>query len=85
MTEQENQIYTDGEKAAYRSMLTTCLRGLGYDEKMDARWSSERHDATKQLKEVCELLGVEWPGDDFHLADVVSKYVKPAVREIVEG
>ena len=69
--------YISGSRAAWLSMLHTCLRELGVDDPVagQARWVSEREQTVAMLRQVCERYGDnDWP-DTLHLADVVDKHL----------
>ena len=69
--------YISGSRAAWLSMLQTCLRELGVDDPAagQARWVSEREQTVAMLRQVCERYGDnDWP-DTLHLADVVDKHL----------
>lgn len=77
MTEREEQIYMQGQTAAWRSILSLALQRLGIDdpEAGKARWVVERTATIAALRSICERHGDnDWP-DDLHLADVIEKHL----------
>lgn len=77
MNERDDQHWNDGHRAAWRSLLSTALRELGYDgeEAARTRWILEREAAVAQLRQVCADHGDnDWP-DNLHLADVIEKHL----------
>jgi hypothetical protein len=77
MNENQEEVYERGSRAAWASMLRTCLRSLGYDspEAQAAKWISEREAAIAMLRQVCDEHGDnDWP-DNLHLADIIEKHL----------
>ena len=74
MTEDEERLWIEGNKAAYRSLMGECVRQLG--EKNDlAALQLERAKAIAKLRELCSEHGDnDWP-DDLHLADIIDKHL----------
>jgi hypothetical protein len=69
--------YERGSRAAWLSMLSHCLRHLGYDspEAQKAGWILEREAAVAALRTACAEHGDnDWPVD-LHLADVIEKHL----------
>lgn len=77
MTEQEEQIYEDGARAACRSMLLHCIQRLGYDdpEAGKAAWILEREAAVSTLRQVCEHFGDNDWQPSLNLSDVIDKHL----------
>lgn len=79
MTDQIEQSYIQGSRAAWTEMLQQCLRQLGYDDpaaqKTDLNWILEREAAINKLREVCEWFGDNDWGSDLHLADIIEKHL----------
>lgn len=79
--------YTSGSRAAWLSMLHTCLRELGVDDPVagQARWVSEREQTVAMLRQVCGRYGDnDWP-DTLHLADVVDKHMFDARPDAISS
>lgn len=69
--------YIKGTRAAYASMLQTCVSELGYtsDAGSKAAWIIEREAAIAKLREVCADHGDNnWP-ELLHLADIIEKHL----------
>ena len=77
MDEKQEQVYIQGERAAWRSMLQECLKNLGYEnpEAQKASWILEREAVIAQLRDVCESFGDNDWDENLHLADVVEKHL----------
>ena len=69
--------YSRGHRAAWLSMLQTCLRELGVDDSAVAhsRWVIEREQTVAMLRQVCERHGDNAWDHTLHLADVVDKHL----------
>jgi hypothetical protein len=69
--------YRQGEKAAFTSMLRTCLRGLDVDDlaKAQAVWVLERQAVIVVLRRLCEEFGDDDWEDNDHLGDVLAKHL----------
>ena len=78
MDEKDELNYELGNRAAWLSMLQSCLRQLGIDDEDAgrARWVSEREQTVAALRSVCERHGDNEWDEDLHLADVVSKHLE---------
>jgi len=75
----DEKSYIEGNRAAWRRMLTECLRNLDVDgddpQSTIARLISEREETRAALRRVCDSHGDnDWP-DSLHLADVVEKHL----------
>lgn len=68
--------YTEGQRAALRSMLSDILHRLGYDESLKAaHMVSEREAAIATLRTLCREHGDnDWP-DNLHLSDIIEKHL----------
>lgn len=81
MSEKEREAhergYTEGNKAAYRELLRTAIRGLGQDDPQAnaERWRIERAEIVAMLRQVCEEHGDNDWEDSLHLADVIEKHL----------
>jgi predicted secreted protein len=80
--ERDEQQWSLGNQAAYRTMLATFLREMGCDvETQDsavrtaARLTAERIDAIAALRRICEQHGDNDWDDDLYLADVIEKHL----------
>jgi len=88
MTEQDEETWDRGYKAALRRVLGDVLRGL--DQEGDAkRWWLERMDTVAALRRVCGEYGDNDWEDRLHLSDVVEKHLERylewrAVRSITK-
>lgn len=78
MDEKQEQVYIRGSRAAWLSMLQTCLRELGIDdpEAGKVRWVLEREATVAALRGVCENHGNNDWSDNLHLADVIEKHLE---------
>lgn len=73
MTPTEEHAFTEGHRAAWRSILARALAELGYDAPREARVIAELESARLALRKLCTEHGDNsWP-DDLHLADVIEK------------
>lgn len=71
------QSYVQGNRAAWLTMLRSCLANLGFEssEAKHAAWIAEREEAIAMLRGVCEDFGDnEWK-EDLHLADIIEKHL----------
>lgn len=79
MTEREEQVYLQGQRAVYLEMLRTAIRGLGEqgpDPDADAnRWRIVRAEIVAMLRQVCEEHGDNDWDDSLHPADVIEKHL----------
>lgn len=75
--EQNEESYEEGHKRAYRSMLRSCCRELGYDdpEASKAAWIVEKEEIKATLREVCADFGDTDYSDDLHISDVIEKHL----------
>jgi len=77
MAEAKEQVWLEGNRAAWVAMLRLCLRELGHDDPDagKARWVLEREAVVARLRIVCREHGDnEWE-DNLHLADVIEKHL----------
>lgn len=75
--EEVEEHWNSGHRAAWTSMLQTCLSELDYvgNEVEHAKWVIEREAAVVALREVCAEHGDnEWQ-DNLFLADVIEKHL----------
>ena len=75
--ERDDEMRTQGERAALVSILGDLLHRLGYDtdEVKRTRWILERERTVAKLREVCDDFGDnDWP-DDLNLVDVLEKHL----------
>jgi len=75
MTPHEEDIYVRGSRAAWVRMLAECIRQLGTDAPLTARWLLEREETIAQLRILCERVGDNDWSTGLHLADVVEKHL----------
>lgn len=85
MTEQEEQIYLQGQRAAWVWMLRTALRELvgseAYTEiQLAARLALEREDTISALREGCREFGDNDWEESLHLRDIVEKHLLDNLR-----
>ena len=83
MNEEQEQVYLHGQRAAWLSMLRTCLRELGLEdaEPEGAWWVLEREEAMAVLRRVCEEYGDNDWSEYVHLADVIDKHLFRHLQE----
>lgn len=76
-TELDEASYEEGSRMAWRSMLKTCCRELGYDdpEASKAAWIAEKEEIKSVLREVCTDFGDTDYTDNLHLVDVIEKHL----------
>lgn len=78
MTENEEQAYIQGERAARLSIILECIKWLGYDGDPEVHrlaWVIERERTIQVLRDICRDFGDnDWP-DNLHLADVIEKHL----------
>jgi hypothetical protein len=85
VTEQEEQWWLRGNRAAWLRLLGQCLINLGYDPKGQNRSRealiAEREEAIVQLRMTCDQHGDNnWP-ETLHLADVIEKHLARHLEE----
>lgn len=71
-------MYEEGERMAWRSMLSNCCRNLGHDdlEAKKAAWIAEKEAVISTLREICEEHGDNDWEDNLHLSDVIEKHLR---------
>jgi hypothetical protein len=70
-----DQYYVQGQRRAFLSVLQTCMRELGQEDREKAVLVSEREEAISMLRMVCEEFGDnDWP-DNLHLVDIIEKHL----------
>lgn len=71
------ESYEEGSRMAWRMMLQTCLRELGYNdtEAAKANWIPEREEAISALRDICSAHGDNDWKDNLHLADIIKKHL----------
>jgi hypothetical protein len=86
MTEAEEKAYIAGNRAAWASLLSTCLRELGYDspESNGAAWAAEREAAIATLRSACSEFGDNDWDESLHLSDVIEKHLMRYMAERLE-
>lgn len=77
MSDEQDQLWSEGYKAAYSRILAECLRHLGCDdpEAGKARWLLERTAVVACLRSACRDYGDNDWDDDLHLVDVIEKHL----------
>lgn len=87
MSELNETDYTEGSRRAWLTMLSECLRQLGYDspEFSATHWVKEREATVLKLRDVCRDFGDnDWP-EDLHLEDVIEKHLLKHLHERSAG
>jgi hypothetical protein len=87
MTEQEENAYLRGERAALVRIMTECARQLGYEDPLaKAAFLIEQIESAKaKLREACEEFGDPDFEDDLHLADIIDNHLLDHLRSEEEG
>ncbi len=77
MTQKEEKAYLEGERAAWRRVLSEAAKALGYktDDGKLAAYLAEREQAIAALRDVCETYGDNDWEPDLHLADIIEKHL----------
>lgn len=77
------EAWSFGSKAAYREMLSHCLRQIGHKEAGPeielGRVVAQLEEIRVVLRRVCKDNGIPFD-EELHLADVIDKYVAPRLR-----
>jgi hypothetical protein len=78
-TDKEREVHehgwTEGYKAAARSMMQHAMTHLDDAERTEAAWRLERADTVAVLRQICAEYGDnDWP-DSLHLRDVIEKHL----------
>lgn len=73
----DEKSYEAGSRMAWRIILATACRELGYDdiEAAKASWIAEREAAVAALRRVCDQFGDNNWADNLHLADIIEKHL----------
>ena len=75
LSETEETLYMEGNRAAWLQIFQEAARMLGYDKVPNAALAAERESAVAMLRQVCREHGDnDWP-EDLHLADVIEKHL----------
>lgn len=77
MTNNEEQAYIRGHRAALLRVLKDICHELGYDDPVveSTRYIGEREEAIAVLRRLCAERGDnDWP-NDLHLADIIDKHL----------
>ena len=71
------ESYEQGSKMAWRRMLQTCCRELGYDDEEASKvnWIAEREEAISELRTVCGDFGDNDWDNNLHLGDIIGKHL----------
>jgi hypothetical protein len=77
MDDATEQVWMDGNRAAWVAMLGECLKRLGYDtpEAMSVKWVKEREEAIAILRRLCREHGDNHWEPNLHLADIIDKHL----------
>jgi hypothetical protein len=93
MAEREDSKYSLDPIDAWRNVLQVALIQLApaahegkapielAAEVTAGRAIAELQEARRELRSLFEQLGLEWPGDQLHLADVIDKHLRRAVMD----
>lgn len=81
LDEIKSDAFTDGQRSVWRSLVQQGLCHLEGNEKTRTELLAERADAIRELKSLCEELGlpIEWE-DDLHMADIIEKHIYRPLR-----
>lgn len=89
-TEESEIDYVRGSKRAWLTMLSECLKHLGYDglrqlgcddsEISRVKLVAERSETVLILRSLCKEFGDNDWSDDLHLADVIEKHLAIHLR-----
>ena len=87
--DQKDRDWLNGNRAAWRRILGTCIRELGYPPPDDGpsletrhpAAISEREDVIVALRSLCERFGDNDWDEHLHLADVINKNLAPYLNE----
>lgn len=85
MSDETEQAWMDGRRAAWVNMLGTCLRMLDYEslEVQQVKWIIEREEMIAKLREIGAMVGhTDWQ-PDAHLPDVLER-IGDAISEVTE-
>lgn len=77
MNEKEEEIYIRGSRSVWAQLFRECILNLGYDSPEFKNWSwvSEREDAIRTLRRICDEFGDnDWP-NNLHLMDIIDKHL----------
>lgn len=82
MNDAEELAYERGERAAWASLLRTCLHELGYDAEATKQhgWITEREEAIAHLRGLCEEFGDNDWEERLHLADIIERHLGDHLR-----
>ena len=82
MSPEQEIAYTQGNRAAWQSLLSQCLRELGYDspEANATRWAAEREAAIQSLRSICREHGDNEWDESLHLQDIIEKHLGDHLR-----
>ena len=69
------QDWLEGNRSAWKAMLTECLRQLEYHDTDGPSWIVEREAVIAMLREACTLYGNNDWKDQYHLGDVVENLI----------
>lgn len=77
MSPKQKQAYIEGSRAAWRAVLLTALKHLGYEspEMKIAGWITEREAAMVALRSLCEEHGDNDWENDLHLAGIIDNHL----------
>lgn len=83
MNEEQEEFYTQGQRAVWLSFLQECLKNLGYHspETGQAKWILEREETIAKLRELCGEFGDNDWDASLHLADILEKHLAKYLYE----
>ncbi len=83
--DRDERKWTEGNRAAWRSLLSTAMRHLEPADRDRAQLVAELEDVRACLRSLCEDFGDNDWADDLHLGDVIRKHLEPYLGEESEG
>ena len=84
MTPAEEQAYLQGNRAAYRRLLSLCAGELVSEDKSLAAALAQLEDVRAVLRRLCAAYGDNSWTDDMHLGDVAEKYLERYLDDAAE-
>lgn len=78
MTEEQEDAYVLGEKAAWNSVLRTAIGRIGSDDP-DAnfqRWRIEKSESIIALRSIALENGVDWSPESDYLPDIINELIR---------
>ncbi len=75
MTEEQEQNWINGNRAAHREILGHCVRALYDEDTSKEALILQLEDIRAALRSLCEDFGDNSWDDNLHLADVINKHL----------